>query len=135
MRIALTGYGKMGKELEKAALEMQHEVVMKISSANAEMINELSDVKPDVVIEFSTPATAVKNIYKCFDAGIPVVVGTTGWYDEMEEIKQRCLDGNHALIYASNFSVGVNILFEISRKLAKIMNHRPEYDVSITEIH
>ena len=135
MRIALSGYGKMGKELEKAILDMQHEVVLRISSANAGAINDLAAVKPDVVIEFSTPATAVQNIYKCFESGIPVVVGTTGWYDELDEIKQRCLKGDHSMIYASNFSIGVNILFDINRKLARIMNHRPEYDVIVNEIH
>ena len=135
MRIALTGYGKMGKELEKAALAKQHEIVMRISSGNAESIRELGVIKPDVVIEFSTPATAVNNIYKCFEANIPVVVGTTGWYDELEEIRKRCVSGNHSMIYASNFSIGVNILFDMNQKLARIMNGRNEYDVSIEEIH
>ncbi len=135
MRIALTGYGKMGKELERAAVEKQHEIVMRISSVNANAINDLVEIKPDVVIEFSTPATVVYNVYKCFEAGIPVVVGTTGWYDELPEVKQRCEQGGHSMIYASNFSIGVNILFELNRKLAKIMNSQQAYDVSIEEVH
>ncbi len=135
MRIALIGHGKMGKELEQAAIAQKHEVVMIIRSNNATDINRLKLSQADVAIEFSTPATVVQNIHKCFDAHIPVVVGTTGWYDQIPEVKEACEKNGNSLIYASNFSIGVNILFELNRVLAKIMNHQPAYEVSIEEIH
>src|SRR4030095_4657551 len=135
MRIALIGYGKMGKELEVAALQNQHEIVKVINSSNAHEIKNLEITQADVAIEFSTPVTVVDHIHTCFNAGIPIVVGTTGWYDHILDIRQKCLAGNHSLIYASNFSIGVNILFEINKVLAKIMNNQPDYDVTIEEIH
>jgi len=135
MRIALIGHGKMGKELEKAALSKQHEIVLVVTSANADDINKLNASHADVAIEFSTPGAVMHNINKCFDAHVPVVVGTTGWYDKIPEVREKCTKEGHSLIYASNFSIGVNILFELNRMLAKIMNNQPAYDVSIEEIH
>lgn len=135
MRIALIGHGKMGKELEKAALNNRHEIVSVITSSNSGELNRLSLSQADVAIEFSTPSTVVANIYKCFDAKIPVVVGTTGWYEHIPEIKRRCEGEGNSLIYASNFSIGVNILFELNRMLASIMQLQPAYEISIEEIH
>ncbi len=135
MKIALIGYGKMGKEIEKTALERKHEIILCIDINNAEgfTIPELS--KADVAIEFSTPAAAPSNILNCFRAGVPVVCGTTGWIEKIDEIKKICLEKNQAFFYSSNYSIGVNILFEINRRLAEIMNTRPDYDISITETH
>lgn len=135
MKIALIGYGKMGKELEKAARERGHEITLKINSENTRELDQLSSTECDVAIEFSTPSAVLGNIEKCFSAGIPVVVGTTGWYDQLETVKQLCLDSDNSLIYASNFSIGVNILFELNRILAGIMNKHAVYDVKIEEIH
>lgn len=135
MRLALIGYGKMGKELEKAAAERGHEIVLKVNTSNASEIKPLNLYSADVAIEFSTPASVIDNIKLCFNAGLPVVVGTTGWYDKLDEVKSLCASGNHSLMYASNFSIGVNILFELNKILAGIMNHQKTYDVSIEEIH
>ena len=135
MKIALIGYGKMGKEIEKAAIDKGHEISMRLTSA--EMKNAVPGLlaNSDVAIEFTRPDAAYSNIKFCFDAGIPVVVGTTGWYEHLDEVKSTCEAGGKAILYASNFSLGVNILFEINRKLAKIMNQYPQYDVMIDEIH
>jgi 4-hydroxy-tetrahydrodipicolinate reductase len=135
MNIALIGYGKMGKEIEKSALERGHTIVLKvdINNANTFTIDELK--KADVAIEFSTPETAISNIYKCFDAGVPIVVGTTGWLDKLEEVKQKCNDKNQTLFYASNYSIGVNLFFKLNEYLAKLMNAFPNYDVAMEEIH
>ena len=135
MRIALIGHGKMGKELEKAAIAKGHEVVLIITEENLQDFEKLSTIKPDVAIDFTTPATVIDHINKCFDAKIPLVVGTTGWYDKLPEVKKQCEAGGHSFIYASNFSIGVNIMFEVNRMLAKMMNSQADYDVSIEEIH
>ena len=135
MRIALIGYGKMGKELEKAAVARGHEIVLRINSDNAKDIKPVNLYPAEVAIEFSTPDSVLDNIKMCFNSGIPVIVGTTGWYEHLDEIKALCEDGDHCLLYASNFSIGVNILFELNRIMAGIMNHQNVYDVSIEEIH
>jgi len=135
MRIALIGYGKMGKEIEKIALERGHEIVARISSSAIANVNASNFPAADAAIEFTQPEAAVSNIKMCFEAGIPVVVGTTGWYKSVEEIKQLCISSGNSMIYASNFSLGVNILFDLNRRLAQIMNKRTGYDVSIEEIH
>src|SRR5438105_4817220 len=111
MNIALIGYGKMGKEIEQIALSRGHKIVLKIDADNATTytIDELK--KADAAVEFSTPETAISNIYKCFDAGVPVVVGTTGWLKKLDEVKQKCTEKNQALFYASNYSIGVNLFF------------------------
>ncbi|MBI3501692.1 MAG: 4-hydroxy-tetrahydrodipicolinate reductase [Bacteroidetes bacterium] len=135
MQIALFGYGKMGKEIEQFALQRGHEIILKVDVHNAETFLKEDLKKCDSAIEFSTPHTAISNMNKCFDAGVPVVVGTTGWYDKLEEIKKICNQKNGCLFYASNFSVGVNIFFKVNECLAKMMNNYPDYKISIEEIH
>jgi len=135
VKIAISGYGKMGKEIEKVALERGHTVSAAIDTDRDWESEGSAIMDSDVVIDFSQPDTAVQNIKKCFELNIPVIVGTTGWYEELERIKDLCLVKNQSLFVASNFSVGVNILFEINKRLASIMNSHPEYDVMIEETH
>src|SRR6202012_5721848 len=135
MKIALLGYGKMGKIIEKIATDRKHEIVLIIDHDNLQELTADNLQKADVAIEFSTPATVLSNIGHCFKAGVPVVVGTTGWYDQLPVVKQQCEENNGTLIYASNFSVGVNIFFQVNKVLAKLMNNHPYYDVQVEEIH
>ncbi len=130
MKIALLGYGKMGQTIEKIAQERGHQIVARVSSEETFTLDNA-----DVAIDFSRPDSAVSNITRCFEANIPVVSGTTGWLDHYEEVKQICLDQNGAFIYASNFSVGVNLFFEMNEKLAQIMAPHQLYKVGMTEIH
>ncbi len=135
MKIVLLGYGKMGKEIEAIALERQHEIVLKVDEHNSASVTA-KDLQPaDVAIEFSTPHTVVGNIYKCFEASLPVVVGTTGWYDKFDAITKDCGDQKQSLFHATNFSLGVNIFFKVNSYLAKIMNNFPGYEISMEEIH
>ena len=135
MKIALIGYGKMGKELEHVSLERGHQIVLKVDeqSFSDEDISILKQA--DAALEFSVPASAYSNIVTCFDAGVPVVSGTTGWLERMEEIKSECRKKNGAFFYAPNFSIGVNIFFELNRKLGALMNSQPAYQPSVLEIH
>src|ERR1019366_483499 len=135
MNIALIGYGKMGKEIEKIALQRGHTIVLKVDvdNANTYTIEDLK--KAHVAIEFSTPETAINNIFKCFDAGVPVVVGTTGWLNKLEEVKKKCLEKNQTLFYAPNYSIGVNLFFKLNEYLAKLMSTFPNYNVTMEEIH
>jgi 4-hydroxy-tetrahydrodipicolinate reductase len=135
MNIALLGYGKMGKIIEKIATDRKHNIVLKIDHDNQHELTAENLKKADAVIEFTTPASVLSNIQHCFDAGVPVVVGTTGWYEHLAQVKQDCIDSGSTLLYASNFSVGVNIFFHINKKLAKLMNNYPYYDVQVEEIH
>ncbi len=135
MKIALLGYGKMGKIIEKIALDRQHEIVLKIDYTNLDDLTVENLQKADVAIEFSTPDTVLGNIAKCFEAKTPIIVGTTGWYGQLELIKSSCEASNNALLYASNFSVGVNIFFHINKVLARLMNNYPYYEVQVEEIH
>ncbi len=135
MKIALLGYGKMGQIIERIAIERGHEIVLKISVDNTADFTISNLKKADVAIDFSTPNAAVDNIYKCFEAGVPVVVGTTGWYGKLQEIKNDCLSSNNTLLYGSNFSVGVNLFFHLNKVLAKLMNNYPAYEVQVEEIH
>src|ERR1700743_1315848 len=135
MNIALLGYGKMGKIIEKIATDRKHTIVLKIDYDNQHELTSESLKKADVIIEFTAPTSVLNNIQYCFDADVPVVVGTTGWYEHLGEVKEKCTAGNHTLLYASNFSVGVNIFFHINRKLAKLMSNYPYYDVQVEEIH
>jgi len=135
MKIALLGYGKMGKIIERIATDRQHEIVLKIDQDNQQDFTAENLARADVAIEFSTPGTVLGNIERCFEAGVPVVVGTTGWYDAIPQIKQTCDAGGHSLIFASNFSVGVNVFFHVNRLLAKLMDKYPYYDVQVEEIH
>ena len=131
MKIALLGYGKMGKAIEEIALKRGHSVVFKTNEASIE-----KDVsKADVAIDFSTPETVVDNIKKCFAVNVPVVVGTTGWYERFSEVCRLCELGGHSLFHATNFSIGVNIFFEVNKTLAKLMNTQPDYEIEMTEIH
>jgi 4-hydroxy-tetrahydrodipicolinate reductase len=135
MNIALIGYGKMGRIIEKIALQRGHQVTLIIDENNRLDI-EADDLSvADVAIDFSTPHSAITNINLCFEADIPVVVGTTGWYDSLEEIKENCLSGNKTMMYGSNFSIGVNIFFHINKLLAKAINPYKQYDVQVEEIH
>jgi 4-hydroxy-tetrahydrodipicolinate reductase len=124
MKIALLGYGKMGKEVEKAALARNHEICMVIDVTNARDLNEKNLTHADMAIDFSTPDSAYGNIITCFRSGTPIVSGTTGWLTRFDEVMQLCREKEHAFFYASNFSLGVNILFKFN-----------EYDCSIEEIH
>lgn len=133
MKIALIGYGKMGKAIEEIALQRGHEIVAKIDASNS--VSELLAQQIDVAIEFTRPDAVVNNILFCQENHIPVVVGTTAWSHEFPKVENAVNTHNGALLYASNFSVGVNIFFEINRRLAKLMNQQTEYTVSIEEIH
>ncbi|TSJ44047.1 4-hydroxy-tetrahydrodipicolinate reductase [Mucilaginibacter corticis] len=135
MKIALLGYGKMGKIIEKIALDRKHEIVLKIDYDNQHELTIENLQKADVAIEFSTPATVLGNIDLCFNADTPIVVGTTGWHEQLSEIKQRYQGSEKAFMYGTNFSVGVNIFFHINKVLAKVMNQQPYYDVQVEEIH
>lgn len=125
----------MGKAIEEIAIKKGHEIVLKISSQNLSEFNAENLQKADVAIEFTNPHSAVENLKKCFEVGLPVVCGSTGWLSNWDEIKNHCEQNNETLLYASNFSIGVNIFFEINRQLARLMQQRPEYNVSIEEIH
>jgi len=135
MKIALLGYGKMGKIIEKIALDRKHEIVLKIDYDNQHELTIENLQKADVAIEFSTPTTVLGNIDLCFNTGVPIVVGTTGWHEQLSEIKQRYEASDKAFMYGTNFSVGVNIFFHINKVLAKVMNQHPYYDVQVEEIH
>ena len=135
MNIALLGYGKMGRIIEQFALDRGHEIVLKIDAYNLDEFTADNLKKADVAIDFSTPDSALTNIAKCFEAGIPLVVGTTGWYDHLDEVKAECEASNNTLLYASNFSIGVNVFFFVNKVLAKIMNRYPQYEVLVEEIH
>jgi 4-hydroxy-tetrahydrodipicolinate reductase len=135
MNIALIGYGKMGKAIEAIAIEDGHHVVLKIDVNNADEFTEENLKRCDVAIEFTTPYDAVNNILKCFNAGVPVVCGTTGWLARLKEVEQVCQECNGTFITATNFSIGVNIFFELNRYLTSLMSAHKEYDVSIEETH
>jgi 4-hydroxy-tetrahydrodipicolinate reductase len=135
MKIALLGYGKMGHEVEKIALEREHSIGVTIDNEKDwhEKAEQLKQC--DVAIEFSMPAIAIENISKCFDAGIPIVVGTTGWYDKFQQISDLCISSNNTLFYAANYSIGVNIFFDINRRLASLLEAYPMYTPAMVEIH
>lgn len=136
MNIALLGYGKMGKTIEALAKDAGDNVVLKVDISNAASWTAEELRKADVAIEFSRPDVAVDNMYRCFDAGVPVVVGTTGWLDRLEEVKKNCEAAAASLFYASNFSIGVNLFFELNKVLARLMDHQPDYQkVYIHESH
>lgn len=135
MKIALLGYGKMGQIIEKFAQDRGHEIVLKISIDNTEDFTLQNLKSADVAIDFSTPDSVLNNINTCFEAGVPIVVGTTGWYGKLQEIKNKCDKSNNTLLYGSNFSIGVNLFFKLNQTLAKLMNNYPAYDVQVDEIH
>ena len=131
MKIALFGYGKMGKVIEKIAIERGHEIVLKIEQGDASYNLKIADV----AIDFSTPTAAVSNITEAINCQIPLVCGTTGWLEAFESIKSLCHTKNGAFLYASNFSLGMNLFFELNRKLAQVMKPYGEYSMGIEEIH
>jgi 4-hydroxy-tetrahydrodipicolinate reductase len=135
MKIAILGYGKMGRIIEQIALDRKHEIVLKIDITNPHELTAENLKKADVAIEFSTPGTVMEHIEACFKAHVPIVVGTTGWYGQLQHIKNDCEQSNNTLLYASNFSVGVNVFFHVNKVLAKLMNNYPYYDVQVEEIH
>lgn len=135
MKIVLIGYGKMGKEIEQIALQRGHEVVLKAGSSSMEVLSKEALAAADVAIEFTRPEIAASNIQRCFDAGLPVVVGTTGWLEDLPKIEKKCKEQNQSLFYASNFSIGVNLFFKLNAYLAKLMNQHKEYRVEMEEIH
>ncbi len=131
MKIALLGYGRMGQAIEKIAVDRGHEVVLKIDSDN-----ETYDItKADIAIDFSIPTTAYNNITNCINNGVPVVSGTTGWLEDYQKVVDLCNEKKGAFIYGSNFSVGVNIFFELNAHLAKLMNGLRDYNITMEEIH
>lgn len=137
MKIALIGYGKMGRTIEQI-LHSQYpedEIVLKIGLDNLHELTIENLQKADVAIEFTQPDSAVNNIFLCFDANVPVVVGTTAWLEHLTTVKEVCNQKNGALFFAPNFSIGVNIFFEINKKLATIMQQHPQYNLSMVEIH
>ncbi|NQX85528.1 MAG: 4-hydroxy-tetrahydrodipicolinate reductase [Flavobacteriaceae bacterium] len=131
MKIALLGYGKMGKAIEKTAVDRGHEIVLKINKSSGDYNIKLADV----AIDFSTPDTAKNHISKCLKNAVPVISGTTGWLQKYDDIVQLCTTQKGAFIYASNFSLGVNLFFELNAQLAKLMQAQPQYNTSIEEIH
>ncbi|WP_069658146.1 4-hydroxy-tetrahydrodipicolinate reductase [Arcticibacter eurypsychrophilus] len=135
MKIALLGYGKMGRIIEQFAENRNHEIVLKIDENSLHLLTKENLQKADVAIDFSTPHSVMQNINACFDAQLPIVVGTTGWYNQLQEVKDLCISGNNTLLYGSNFSIGVNIFFFVNKMLAKIMNPYSQYDVQVEEIH
>ncbi|MCB9034630.1 MAG: 4-hydroxy-tetrahydrodipicolinate reductase [Chitinophagales bacterium] len=135
-KIALIGYGKMGKaihEIANASNDCEIALIIDIDNRNEITIEQLQAV--DVAIEFTSPHTAVGNINWCLDANVPVVIGSTGWLDELPIIQERVINENKSLLHSPNFSIGVNIFFEMNRQLAKIMNQHAEYNVTMEEIH
>ena len=135
MNIALIGYGKMGKVIEQVAIGRGHAIGLKIDIGNTCDLNPEKLSGTDVAIEFTGPHSAYDNVIRCLDAGIPVVCGSTGWLNRYAEAVAFCEEKEGALLYASNFSIGVNIFFELNRHLAGIMDRQEAYDVRITEIH
>lgn len=135
MNIALVGYGKMGKAIEKIAVERGHTIVLKIRKENLEDMTAENLQRADVVIEFSGPHSAKENAIRCLQLGLPVVSGSTGWNQDLPEAQAKAAENNTAFLHASNFSVGVNIFFEINKQLARLMNQQTDYQVAIEEIH
>ena len=135
MKIALIGYGKMGKAIEEIALSKGHEIVLKIGASNTSDFTKENIQKADVAIEFTGPDTAFENISKCIQWAVPIVCGSTGWLDHFEKAKKLCEEEKGCLLYASNFSIGVNLFFEINKQVAALMEPYENYDVSMTETH
>src|SRR6478736_4719530 len=133
MNILLVGYGKMGKAIEPIAVGRGHRISGKIDLQNGEGFKDTT--KADVAIEFTQPESAVDNIKRCLDLHIPVVVGTTGWYERYDEVAEYCKKKDGTVFYASNYSMGVNVFFKLNEYLAKLMNNYPEYEVSVDETH
>lgn len=134
-KFAILGYGKMGKEVEKILFEQNHDIVAVIDNESDWQKQWDRFLGADVAVEFSMPSVAVENFKKCFDAGIPLVAGTTGWYDRLNEVMDHCKQKSASFIYGSNFSIGVNIFFKINELLAGIMSKQDDFSVKIEETH
>lgn len=130
MKIGIIGYGKMGKAIEKVAIDRGHLIIFKTNNCDLNLINDV-----DVTIEFSTPESAFTNIKNCIDSNVPVVSGTTGWLEDLDDIKKLCDKKNGSFLYASNFSLGANLFFELNKKLAHLMSDKNQYKTSIDETH
>ena len=135
MKVAIIGYGKMGHEIEQVLLQRGHSVALIIDQNNAHDLNAENLAGIDVAIEFTTPETAYINVRTCIECGTPVVSGTTGWHDRLEELQSLCKEKNSTMIWSSNYSLGVNITFRLNRYLAEIMNRFDAYNVLMEEIH
>jgi 4-hydroxy-tetrahydrodipicolinate reductase len=135
MKIALVGYGKMGQAIEQVAMQRGHEIVLKIRTANREDLNEEKLKEVDVAIEFTNPEAAKENVLDCLKHGVPVVCGTTGWNKGVEQAKMSAISHGAAFLHASNFSIGVNLFFEVNKYLASLMNEHPDYDIILEETH
>ena len=135
MKAAIIGYGKMGREIEKILAERGHETVLIVDADNASDLDAAHLRRADVAFEFTTPATAYQNIRRCLESGTAVVSGTTGWTARLAETEALCREKGGAFFYASNYSLGVNLLFRINRRLAALVNRVGGYDVSIEEVH
>jgi 4-hydroxy-tetrahydrodipicolinate reductase len=135
MKIALLGYGKMGHAIEEIARKRGHEIVLKINDQNLEELTKENIQKAQVAIEFTNPDSAVQNILFCLNENVPVVCGTTGWLNNLKSIEDKSKELNGSFLYASNFSVGVNVFFELNKKLATLLKPHPAYNVAIEEIH
>jgi 4-hydroxy-tetrahydrodipicolinate reductase len=135
MKIALVGYGKMGKVIERIALERGHEIIAKIDINNYAELSNLNPQNTDAVIEFSHPKAAFNNLQACMKQGLKVVCGTTGWLEQKPEIEALCLAHKAAFFYASNYSIGVNLFFQINKQLARLMNPHKQYEINTIEIH
>ena len=135
MKVAILGYGKMGQIIEQIALERGHNILLKINQHNIDELNIENLKKADVVIDFSTPESAKTNIILSIDANKPIISGTTGWLDDYKEVKDYCIKNDGAFLYASNFSLGVNLFFELNKNLAKLMKKHQQYQTNLTEIH
>jgi 4-hydroxy-tetrahydrodipicolinate reductase len=135
MRIAIIGYGKMGKMIEEIAIQRNHSVVLKVNIDNTEDFTKENISKADVAIEFTGPSSAFENVKQCIEFGVPVVSGSTGWNEKITEIKKLTIEKEGSFLHTSNFSIGVNIFFEINKKLAELMSRQPDYDVSMVEVH
>ena len=135
MKVAIIGYGKMGHEIEQVLLQRGHSVALIIDQDNAHDLCAEKLAEVDVAIEFTTPTTAYSNVRTCIECGTPVVSGTTGWHDKLEELQALCREKDSTMIWSSNYSLGVNITFRLNRYLAELMNRFESYNVAIEEIH
>jgi 4-hydroxy-tetrahydrodipicolinate reductase len=135
MKIALIGYGKMGHAIEEIASKKGHEVVLRITHKNLHDLSKENIKKADVAIEFTNPDSAVSNILFCLENNIPVISGTTGWLSKIKIVEEKCKEVNGSFLYASNFSIGVNIFFELNKKLATLMKPHPGYEIQMEEVH
>lgn len=135
MNIVLIGYGRMGHEIEEAAVKRGHTIVLAIDADNLEDLNEENMKEADVAIEFTLPEAAFGNISACLKMGVPVVSGTTGWLKDYDRARELCIENGTSFLHSSNFSIGVNLLYRLSSELAEYMKHYSEYSVSIEEIH